>query len=254
MSRDHPASKGTACLVNKRMQNEANYRLIDLSQPVFDNCPRCPADPPVRSTVTCDHPKDGWRVESLTLTPHTGSHLDAPLHKVAGGPAIDDYPIDRFVGQAYILDFRASRPGQPFTSSMLSRALRDRRELRDKIILLATGWGEKRAQSEEWERMSPFLSPDGAAWLVDQDIRGVGIDHYSIGGLVEPSNTLTHQRLLQANVWIVEDLRFPPQAYDVRQPVTFWCLPIHLKGHSGAFCRPVLMVSEQAVQSPLVAS
>jgi arylformamidase len=230
------------------MQSQPKFRLIDLSQPVFDDCPRCPADPPIRSAVSSDHPKDGWRVESLSLTPHTGSHVDAPLHRLAGGPAIDDFPVDRFVGQVHILDYRDSRPRRPFTSSMLSRSLREWPCLRDKIILFATGWGEKRAKTAEWEQMSPFLSPDGAAWLVGQDIRGVGIDHFSIGGAVEPSNTLTHQRLLQANVWIVEDLRFPPEAYGLPQPITFWCLPIHLKGHSGAFCRPVLVVPEQPVK------
>jgi kynurenine formamidase len=163
------------------------------------------------------------------------------LHKLEGGPAIDAFPIDRFVGQAFIADFRKSRPRQPFTSTMLSRSLQNRVDLKDKIILLATGWGEKRDKSQEWLEHSPYLSPDGAEWLVRQDVRGVGIDHYSIGGVAEPTNTLTHQRLLEANIWIVEDLHFPPAAFELLQPATFWGLPIHLQGCSGSFCRPVLV-------------
>jgi kynurenine formamidase len=225
------------------MERTARIRLIDLSQPVFDGCPRCPADPPVRSEPVACHEKDGWQVERLTLTSHTGSHLDAPLHKFAGAPSIDDFSLDRFVGPALILDFRGSRSGQPFTSSMLSRVLRTQTELRDKIVLLATGWGDKRGISKDWKTGSPFLSPDGAEWLAEQEIRGVGIDHFSIGGGKEPSNSLTHQALLQANIWIVEDLRFPPEVFDLPQPVQFWALPVNLKKHSGAFCRPVIAVT-----------
>ena len=71
--------------------------------------------------------------------------------------------------------------------------------------------------------------------------RGVGIDHYSIGGMRDPINATTHTALLGAGVWIVEELRFPPEAFTVPQPCPFMCLPVNLKGHTGAFCRPVLM-------------
>jgi len=224
------------------MTTPSKFRLIDLSQPVYDLCPHCPADPEVSSKLVADHTDGGWRVEVLSLTSHTGSHVDAPLHKCPGAPSIDAFPVDRFTGQAYIIDLRQCRAGQPFTSSMMSRSLRHQRDLRESIILLATGWGEKRARTVEWEKESPFLSPDGAEWLVEQEIRGVGIDHFSIGGVQEPTNTLTHQALLGANVWVAEDLRFPPEVFNLPQPVQYWGLPIHLRGHGGAFCRPVLAV------------
>lgn len=215
-------------------------RLIDLSQPIFDNCPHYPGDPPVRSQLLADHAKGGWRVEHLALTPHTGSHIDAPLHRFAVADSIDKLPLDRFTGPAFIADVRGARPGMPFTSSMLSRALHGK--LEDSIVLVATGWGAKRSHSEEWLEQSPYVSPDGAEWLVEQGIRGVGIDHYSIGGCREPQNSMTHEILLGAGVWIVEELRFPEEVFALEQPVQFWALPIHLQGHSGAFCRPVLVV------------
>src|SRR5439155_18044044 len=99
-------------------------RLIDLSQPVYDDCPNCPVHPPVRSEIMRDHSKGGWRVEKLTLTAHTGSHLDAPLHKFAGAKSIDQLPLKRFTGPAVIADMRGCRPDQPFTSNMLGRQLR----------------------------------------------------------------------------------------------------------------------------------
>ncbi len=216
-------------------------KLIDLSQPLFDDCPNCPLDPPVRFENIADHPTDGWRVEKMTLTTHSGSHLDAPLHKFAGAPSIDDFPLESFTGPAVLADFRDSRAGQPFTSSQLNIKLNLRSDLKDKILLLATSWGEHRAKNERWLHHSPFLSPDGAEWLVEQEIRGVGIDHYSIGGAIEKSNRRTHEVLLQANIWILEDLRFPPEIFSLPQPIEFWGLPIRFQNASGAFCRPVVV-------------
>jgi kynurenine formamidase len=215
-------------------------KLIDLSQPLFDNCPNCPVHPPVRSEIIADHPKEGWRMELLTLASHTGSHVDAPVHKLAGGPNLDQLPLESFAGKAVIGDFRDATADQPFTSSMLSRKLRV--ELQDRIVLLATGWGDKRSKSDEWLYHSPYVSPDGAEWMVEQKIRAVGIDHYSIGGARAEQNSRTHEILLQAGVWIVEELFFPPEVFSLAQPVQFWCLPINLKGHSGAFCRPVIVL------------
>jgi kynurenine formamidase len=179
-------------------------------------------------------------MEVLTMASHTGSHLDAPLHKIAGGRSITDLPLETFVGPARIVDLRPLEPGTAIGPGLLEGPLADLRP--DEIVLLCTGWGELRSHTELWLRQSPFLSPEGARWLVARQVRGVGIDHYSIGGSREPINSETHTVLLGAGVWVVEELRFPPEALRLAQPVTFLALPIHLHQHSGAFCRPVLIV------------
>lgn len=215
-------------------------RLIDLSQPVFDGCPNCPAHPPVRVTLGATHEKDGWRLELLNLASHTGSHVDAPMHKLAGGAGVDGLPLDRFVGRAMILDLRDATPSMPIGAALLARHLG--RPVNDAIVLLATGWGERRERSDEWLYRSPFLSVDGAEWLVERKIRGVGIDHYSIAGAAEPNNARVHEVLLGGGAWIVEELRFPDEVFSLPQPVQFWSLPVNFKGFSGAFCRPVIAV------------
>jgi len=215
-------------------------RLIDLSQPVFHDSPNCPAHPPVRSEILCDHPERGWRVELLTLASHTGSHVDAPLHKIAGGASIDDIPLEQWCGPAYIADCRGIAAGEQVTAEMLAAKLPDLPT--DAIVLLATGWGEKRAKTDEWLRHSPCLSVDGAEWIVAKAVRGVGIDHYSIGGGTEPTNERVHTVLLGAGVWVVEELRFPAEVFGLPQPVSYMGLPVNFRGHTGAFCRPVLVV------------
>jgi arylformamidase len=207
-------------------------RFIDLSQPIFDGSPNCPAHPPVQSVLLKDHPECGWRVELLTLSNHTGSHVDAPLHKIAGGASLDDIPLERWAGPAFIADLRGLAPDSRITAAMLENALPD--ELTDAIVLLATGWGDKRAKTDEWLYHSPCPSEDGARWLV-------GIDHFSIGGGTEPINERVHTILLGSGMWIVEELKFPAEVFTLPQPVRYMGLPVNLKSHTGAFCRPVLI-------------
>jgi len=215
-------------------------RLIDLSQPLYDGAPNCPAHPPVKSEIIADHLKDGWRVEMLTLASHTGSHVDAPYHKLANGANLEQSPLERFTGQAVIADFRDSQPDRAITAALLAKALT--MPLEDHIVLLATGWGSKRAKTDEWLHHPPYLAPDGAEWLVSRKIRAVGIDHYSIAGPRDPINSQTHTILLTANVWIVEELSFPEEIFRVPQPFEFMSLPINFTGFTGAFCRPVAIV------------
>ncbi len=215
-------------------------RLIDLSQPIFDSGPNCPAHPPVRSEITSDHQRADWHWETLTLASHTGSHLDAPLHKIAGGASIDALPLERFVGPAYIADLRGIAPQSWITSEQLRAALPPLSP--DSIVLMATGWGDIRERSDRWLYQSPKLAPEAAAWLVTQQIRGLGVDHWGIGGWDAENDADVHTILLGRGIWIVEELRFPDEVYTLPKPQTFMALPIHLRAHSGAWCRPVFML------------
>jgi len=114
------------------------------------------------------------------MATHTGSHLDAPLHKIAGGKSISDLPLETFTGPAHVADLRGLTADAPINADVLTRALP--KKIAGDIVLLATGWGDKRTKTDEWLRHSPFVDPAGARWLVAQGVRGVGIDHYSIGG------------------------------------------------------------------------
>jgi len=215
-------------------------RLIDLSQPMTDAGPNCPVHPPIQFRQIANHAADGWQMELMTLASHTGSHLDAPLHKMAGGVSIDQIPLEAFVGPAVIADLRGIAADTAIEPALLESRLPA--VLSDRIVLLATGWGDRRAKTLEWQAHSPFLAPTAAQWLVDRRIRAVGIDHYSIGGSREPGNARTHEILLGANVWVVEELRFSAEAFALPQPFQFWALPINLPGFSGSFCRPVAVV------------
>ncbi len=212
-------------------------RFIDLSQPIYDAGPNCPGHPPVVSEIRADHPEIGWRLELLTMAAHTGSHLDAPFHKLAEGKTIDQMPLEVFAGSAHLADLRGIEPRASINAETLSAKLPD--DLEDAIILIATGWGDKRGKNETWLREAPNLMPEAAEWLVAHKVRGVGIDHWGISGSNAENDPVVHTILLSQGIWIAEDLRFPEEVYRLPMPQNFMALPINLQGHSGAWCRPV---------------
>jgi kynurenine formamidase len=180
-----------------------------------------------------------WHLERLSFTAHTGSHVDAPLHRLPKGKSLDDIPLEHWQGSARILDFRGIPARQPITPDLLAERLPRNVPLKDRFLLLATGWGWKRSKTKEWLNDAPFLTKDAAAWLVEKNARGVGIDHWSIG------DADTHEMLLSRPVLIVEELRFPAEVFSLQEEYEFWALPINLQAHSGAPCRPVLVLRDK---------
>lgn len=220
-----------------------SFRFLDLSQPIFAGGPNCPAHPPVLSEISSDHIRGEWHWETLTLASHTGSHIDAPLHKLAGGTTIDAMPLERFTGPAYVADLRGIEPEAHITSELLKVALPNPLPA-DSIVLMATGWGDIRERTERWLYKSPKLTPEAAEWLVENKIRGLGVDHWGIGGWDKENDAAVHTILLSKGIWIVEELHFPASAYLLPMPQTFMALPINLLAHSGAWCRPVIVLNE----------
>lgn len=211
-------------------------RLFDLSQPLFDGCPNCPEHPPVRLPVTADHAVEGWRMEEFHMASHTGTHLDAPLHKLAGGASIDCYPLETFCGEPVVLDLAHLSAGHPIGPEDLQAA----HEVSGRILLLHTGWDRKRAPTEEWIHRSPYLSPAGAEWVVERGVKGVGIDHFSIGG-TGADNAPTHEILLGNGVWVIEELFFREGWQDFAPGSMFMAMPLLVPGFSGSPCRAVLI-------------
>jgi arylformamidase len=187
--------------------------------------------------------RDRWSVELITLSSHSGTHIDAPHHKLKGWKKIHDFELDQFQGKAVVGDFRDINPGSTIGPDKLAAALP--RTLKNRIILLATGWGFKTDQGDLWSKQIPHLSQDAAHWLVERKVRAVGIDTWSVGGPREPEDSLTHTILMADNIWIIENMRFPEEVFSLKQPFDFWCLPVNIPQLSGAMCRPVAVVGKR---------
>jgi kynurenine formamidase len=82
-------------------------------------------------------------------------------------------------------------------------------DLRDKIILLATGWGDKRAATMSGFIMHRFSQPTARRGCANKKCAASASITISVGGAQEPRNGNTHAMLLGSGIWIVKNCAFP---------------------------------------------
>ncbi len=124
----------------------------------------------------------GWANETISLSTHGATHVDAPWHYAPtceGKPArtIDQMPLDWFRGPGVVLDMRAHPRLHALTSDDLKRGLRriGHALLPGEVVLIQTGndklWGRR-----EYFHSGPGVSGEATRWLIDQGVRLMGID------------------------------------------------------------------------------
>jgi len=191
--------------------------IFDISIGIDENLPLWPGDPELRLHWAANIEQgDLVNLTELSMSIHTGTHIDAPLHFLPNGKPIDSLSLNVFVGEAQVVAI-------PQDVNLITvDILQDVCEINAARILFKT------KNSQLWET-SKFqqdyvaLEASAAQWLVDQGVQLVGIDYLSIAPFKDPAPT--HEILLSNDVVIVEslDLRsVEPGLY------TLICLPLKL--------------------------
>jgi kynurenine formamidase len=218
-------------------------KLWDLSQPVSHDGPAWPTYEPPSVRHNYRGGAEGFNAETVTMNTHTGTHVDVPFHFDDAAPTVDQVPLAAFAAPALFVDLRAVlAPSQEIGPDQLEGRLEALRE--GDFAVLVTGWGERRANSDEFLKRWPYLGGAGARTLLERGAAGVGIDALSIGGWGgmekgEPA----HRELLGAGKVIVEDLRIPPELLGRR--AFFTAFPVLLEGCGGAWTRAVAWELEE---------
>ena len=153
---------------------------IDLSHTIISGMPQWRGDnQPLQLHRRSEHGPDSHMSSSLELGCHVGTHIDAPLHFLAGQPGLDEVPVDRFFGPALVVDVRTGR-GEPAAAGPLGPEILANRDLAGiDFVLLLTGWDRHWGQPlyyREW----PWLSADLAKVLAAAGLKGVGLDTPSL--------------------------------------------------------------------------
>ena len=214
-------------------------RVLDLTQPLWDGCPAYPGDPQVRVRTIRTLDADGFTLESVHLSSHSGTHVDAPGHVLhAARGAITDYRPDHFVGPCVVAALRHKKDDDEILPDDLEPC-RERLAPGD-VLLLATGWSRFRGEdADRWMNHSPYLSAQGAEWICARGVKGVGIDHFTIGTTLEQFDRPPHEILLRRRIWIAEDLVIPDELLAAGRKWLYVGVPLRLRGASGAPVRAV---------------
>jgi arylformamidase len=208
---------------------------IDISLPFHTSMWHWPSDPPARAERIKDRDKgDPVSLMEIQWVDHTGTHVDAPLHFIAGGKTIDDMPLNATVGRALVIEIKD-------TESIKVEELVPYHIRRGERIIFKTLNSTKYLPDDSFFEDYVYISPAAAHYLVEKGIRVVGIDYISVGSFRHPEmNAETHQTLLNNGVYIIEGLNLSkakPGKYELL------CLPLLLErgdaGPARAILRPI---------------
>lgn len=121
-------------------------------------------------------------VENLTLTTHSGTHLDSPWHywpTSEGGSSktIDRIPLEWCYGDGVLLDFTNKKAGEEILISDFEGALQkiNYRLKPFDIVLVMTGASKYYGQPDYTKR-HPGATRESTLWLIDQGVKIMGID------------------------------------------------------------------------------
>ena len=201
--------------------------LIDMTHTITQEIPFFPGTPEPGLAPACTLTRDGFRETLLTISSHTGTHMDAPAHLLQDGRTLDDMPMSQFSGRATVLD--VSGIGPVITEDFL-RSNYEAIHCAD-FILFYTGWEDRWGSQDFFEDTFPVPDEAAARYLLSRGLKGVGTDAISIDRIGDPRLPV-HHILLKDNVVSIENLCL--KKIRGRKDFLFFALPLKFENADGA--------------------
>jgi arylformamidase len=214
-------------------------RLIDLSHPLQHGQLNFPFDPKISVVVHNTVASIGYNMTQISMATHQGTHLDVPFHFYDDGKTIDQMPLERFYGPAWLVDLAPGTylPAKtPITLDMLRpHAVKFQPGAK---LIYRTGWDRTFGKPECFSDF-PTLTLEAARWIAERKIGMLGMD------TLTPSTEWkeVHLALLHKDVEmvIVEGLTHLDK---LPERFTFAGFPLNIKGRDGSPIRAVAIVED----------
>lgn len=204
-------------------------RLYDISRTISPALAIWPGDTPFSFDFVL-RKADGAAVNltTLTLSPHTGSHADAPYHVMDGDLHPADVPLDNYLGPAHVVTITRQYGG-------IVPADFEGRDLSGMTRLLIHTWVSDLPDGT-WPENFPYPTVELADWLAARGVVLLGLDGPSMDAF-ESKDLPCHHRLREHRIMSLETLRFAGVPDGVYELIA---LPLRIAGVCGSPVRAVL--------------
>jgi arylformamidase len=212
--------------------------IYDLSVPLSSALPTYPGDPGIQIQ---DWSKlangDAANVSALSFGAHTGTHVDAPAHFIAGAKKVESLPLDVLIGEAEVIEVPEEKRVVD-AEFVVANCVRGMTRVLFKTRN-STFWTK---DFSEFRTDFTYVDLPAAQALVKLGVKLVGIDYLSVEKFGSKDHEV-HHALLSSEVIIVEGLNLadvPAGKYELI------CLPLRLRSNlgDGAPARAVLRTIE----------
>jgi arylformamidase len=223
-----PISPRAGCLresANSQKRLSYSMQIYDVSVPLSATTPTYPGDPGIEIKQWLTLAKgDVANVSLINFGLHSGTHVDAPAHFIAGGSRVGSLPLESLIGEAEVVEVATDVRviDADFVAANCARGSQ-------RILFRtrnSTFWNNTQ---DGFREDYTYIHPDAAKLLVEAGVKLVGIDYLSVEQF-KSEKFETHHALLSSGVVILEglDLREVPSGlYELI------CLPLKIAGGSG---------------------
>ena len=204
---------------------------IDVSIPLRNGIVGWPGDVPVTVARRMEIEQGAeYNISMLTVSTHSGTHMDAPLHFITGGEGIDALPLDVTIGPARVIEIA--------DPEIVRAGELEKHDIRPgERILLKTVNSARRWPDLPFREGYVYISQGVASHLVERGVRCVGVDYISVGDTRMETSIPTHRTLLAGGVWIIECLYLADVPAGECELI---CLPLRVEGAEGAPARAIV--------------
>ena len=186
-----------------------------INTPVYDGDPETRAE-----RIKSFENGDGYNLTEISMSVHSGTHIDAPLHFYDEGSSIDNIRLNTFFGKCTVIT----------VSGILTGEDMERLLPYCKRRVLFHGEGKT------------FISHSAAIVLAESRVVLVGTDAQSIAPSFDEERT--HRELARAGIVILENLNL--SAIDDGE-YDLCAFPIKLGGLEAAPCRAIILEQEKGL-------
>ncbi|MDH4265585.1 MAG: cyclase family protein [Deltaproteobacteria bacterium] len=171
-------------------------------------------------------PNQWYIMNNIQMVSHIGTHIEAPFHIRKDGLDLARLPLEKFWGEAVILDLRNLPPRQEISSDQVADAARRAGRIHRGDIVLGN-LGFSRFYGTPEYQQNPFFSTKAIQWLIQEGMKMMGVD---ASGVEIPGSEshVNHHALFEREIPLIENLTGFDQITKTR--VQLYAFPIAVEG------------------------
>ena len=211
-------------------------KIYDISVPITPDMPVWPGDPAVDlQQVSVIASGDSANISHLSMSVHTGTHIDAPKHFIDNGNTIGQIPLEKLVGEVLVMQIDDS---VNVISALVLKSHPgiDLLEDAQKVLFRTLNSSLWRQSPNEFRQDYIGIDASGAEFLAGLGLDLIGIDYLSIAPYDE--TLAPHQILLAEDIVLLEGLDLSKVQAGIFE---LYCLPLKIPGCEGAPARVILV-------------
>ena len=147
-------------------------KVIDLTLTVSNKIPAFPGSPQPNFIPWENIKEDGYNLELLFLSSHTGTHLDAPHHFLEKGAKIHEISLKKLVSEAVLIKSR-KKSNEAITKTDIQKFEKKHEKIDGfSSVIFSTGWQRNLQKKYYFTKtlacqfqLQSILHPKRSAWL-----------------------------------------------------------------------------------------